>query len=358
MRGVSMPATIAIEQEDEGLAVVIIDQTLLPNQTKLLRLRAVAEVCEAIRSLRIRGAPAIGCAAAAGVALCASRAEARTQTAFMGQLEDSIAQLAATRPTAVNLFWALERMRKAIARHEQSSRAQLVDALTLEARKVIADDLARCHAIGRYGRQLIEPSSAVLTHCNAGALATAGYGTALGVIRAAHEAGRIRQVWVDETRPLLQGARLTAWELQQESIPCVVITDSMAASVMADRQVDAVIVGADRIAANGDVANKIGTYGLAILARYHQIPFYVAAPVNTIDYQLTAGSGIPIEQRGPAEITHLAEHATHPIVPIGVAIHNPAFDVTPHSLVSAIITDRGVAQPPYVETLAAYQELD
>lgn len=353
-----IPPTIAIDQEPAGLIVRMVDQTLLPGATKMLELRSVDAVCEAIKSLRIRGAPAIGCAAAAGVALCACRSEAGTEAAFMGQLEDSIERLAATRPTAVNLFWALERMRKAIARNRSLPRPRLAEALALEARKVVADDLARCHAIGRYGAKLIGPDWKILTHCNAGALATGGYGTALGVIRAAHEARRVNQVWVDETRPLLQGARLTAWELQQEGIECVVITDSMAASVMAQGAVDAVIVGADRISSNGDIANKIGTYGLAVLARYHRIPFYVAAPVTTVDYQLESGHAIPIEQRGAQEITHLAGHSTYPIVPVGVPVHNPAFDVTPSELVSAIITDRGVARSPYSETLAAYEELD
>ncbi len=353
-----LPATIAIDSDDAGLVVKIIDQTLLPNDTSILELRTVAEVCEAIKSLRIRGAPAIGCAAAAGVALVASRSGAATAELLVAQLESAMNELAATRPTAVNLFWALERMNKIIARRPLPSRQQLVEALTLEAGKIIADDLARCHAIGKYGARLLEPSSRILTHCNAGALATAGYGTALGVIRAANEAGLLDMVWVDETRPLLQGARLTAWELAQEDIDCTVITDSMAASVMAQGLVDAVVVGADRITANGDVANKIGTYGLAVLADYHDIPFYVAAPVSTVDYELASGDEIPIEQRVPQEITHLGGHSDLPVVPVRVAVFNPAFDVTPHALVSAIITDRGVARSPYHEALARFEELD
>ncbi len=358
MRASKLPPTIAIKRHVGGLVIEIIDQTLLPNQLEIVQLQSVADVCEAIRSLRVRGAPAIGCAAAAGVALAASRAPAMGERAFMGQLEDAIEQLAATRPTAVNLFWALERMKKAIARHSTSPRSELIDALALEANKIIADDVARCHAIGRYGARLIEASPRILTHCNAGALATAGYGTALGVIRAAAEAGHVRLVWVDETRPLLQGARLTAWELAQEGIACRVITDSMAASVMGRGLVDAVIVGADRITCNGDVANKIGTYGLAVLARHHNIPFYVAAPLSTVDYALSSGADIPIEERAAAEITHLAGHSDHPVVPVGVAVHNPAFDVTPHELVTAIITDRGVVGAPYQESLARLAEDD
>ena len=353
----NLPPTIAITKDDRGLPVVtIIDQTLLPNETKLLHLTALADLCEAIKSLRIRGAPAIGCAAAAGVAMAAWRDETTSAEAFIAHLDDAIAHLAATRPTAVNLFWALERMKGIVHGSPGQSRFGLAQALLREAEAIIADDLARCRMIGRYGRRLIKPDSRVLTHCNAGALATAGYGTALGVIRAAHEAGHINLVWVDETRPLLQGARLTAWELHQEGIPCRVITDSMAASVMADGMVDAVVVGADRITANGDVANKIGTYGLAVLAAYHKVPFFVAAPVSTIDYALDAGSDIPIEQRSAHEITHLAGHSDLPVVPIGVETYNPAFDVTPAGLVTAIITDRGLARAPYDEALAAFAE--
>ncbi len=354
MAASKLPPTIALDSDNEGLVVEIIDQTLLPNETSILQLRTVAEVCEAIESLRIRGAPAIGCAAAAGVALCASRSGAATEDPLLGQLESAIAQLAATRPTAVNLFWALERMRKTIARPPLPPREQLAEALALEASKIIADDLARCHAIGKYGARLLQPNSRILTHCNAGALATAGYGTALGVIRAADEAGLLNMVWVDETRPLLQGARLTAWELAQEDIDCIVITDNMPASLMARGLVDAVIVGADRITACGDVANKIGTYGLAVLADYHDIPFYVAAPISTVDYQLTSGDDIPIEERSAQEITHLGGHSDLPVVPVGVEVFNPAFDVTPNELVSAIVTDRGVARPPYEEALARF----
>jgi methylthioribose-1-phosphate isomerase len=357
MSGSSLPATISITKDDQHLPVVtIIDQTLLPNETKLLHLTAVADVCEAIKSLRIRGAPAIGCAAAAGVAMAAWRDETTSDAAFIAHLDDAIEHLAATRPTAVNLFWALERMKGIVHGSPGQSRFGLAQALLREAEAIIADDLARCHMIGRYGQRLIKPESQVLTHCNAGALATAGYGTALGVIRAAHQAGLIKLVWVDETRPLLQGARLTAWELQQEGIPCRVITDSMAASVMGDRMVDAVVVGADRITANGDVANKIGTYGLAVLAAYHKVPFYVAAPVSTIDYALTSGAEIPIEQRAAHEITHLGGHSDLPIVPVGVETYNPAFDVTPARFVTAIVTDRGTARAPFQQSLAAFAE--
>lgn len=349
-----IPPTVDLIETPEGPAVRIIDQTLLPGELRMLDLTTIPEVCEAIVSLRVRGAPAIGCAAAAGVAMAAGRSTAADQPGLYMELGGEIARLGATRPTAVNLFWALRRMEHLLDGSPYPDATALAERLALEARAIIEDDLQRCMAIGRHGRELIAPGWRVLTHCNAGALATAGYGTALGVIRAASEAGCIEMVWVDETRPLLQGARLTAWELVSEGIPCTVITDNMAASVMGRGEVDAVVVGADRITRNGDVANKIGTYGVAILAKHHGIPFYVAAPISTVDYDLAEGSQIPIEERRSDEVTHLAGHSDHAVVPEGAGVYNPAFDVTPNELVTAIITEKGVARAPYEPALQEF----
>ncbi len=349
-----IPPTVALVDTPEGPAVRITDQTLLPGELRMLDLTNIPEVCEAIVSLRVRGAPAIGCAAAAGVAMAAGRSTAADLPGLYMELEGEIARLGATRPTAVNLFWALRRMNDLLDGAPYPNASALAERLAREARTIIDDDLQRCIAIGRHGRELIPAGSRLLTHCNAGALATAGYGTALGVIRAAAEAGHIEMVWVDETRPLLQGARLTAWELVAEDIPCTVITDNMAASVMGKGVVDAVVVGADRITCNGDVANKIGTYGVAVLAKHHGIPFYVAAPVSTIDCELAEGSQIPIEERRSDEITHLAGHSDHAVVPDGAGVYNPAFDVTPNQLVTAIITEKGVARAPYEPALAQF----
>lgn len=346
-----IPPTVSLIETPDGPAVRIIDQTLLPGALRMLDLTTIGEVCEAIVSLRVRGAPAIGCAAAAGVAMAAGRSGAADVGAMSDELEVVLERLAATRPTAVNLFWALKRMRKTMQETAADMCRRLSDRLAAEARAIIEDDLQRCMAIGRHGRGLIAPGSRLLTHCNAGALATAGYGTALGVIRAAAEVGHIKMVWVDETRPLLQGARLTAWELVSEGIPCTVITDNMAASVMGRGEVDAVIVGADRITRNGDVANKIGTYAVAVLAKHHGIPFYVAAPISTLDHELAEGSQIPIEQRRANEITHLGGHSDHAVVPDGAGVYNPAFDVTPNELVTAIVTEKGVARAPYEPAL-------
>jgi methylthioribose-1-phosphate isomerase len=345
----NLPPTIELAAAADGLVVRLIDQTLLPGELRVLDLRTIPEVCEAIRALRVRGAPAIGCTAAAALAMAANRSPATELTALQAELRTHAAALAATRPTAVNLFWALERMGEVIeaANCPASLRANLAQAATA----LIADDLDRCHRLGKLGADLLPPGARVLTHCNAGGLATAGYGTALGVIRAAHEQGKIAQVWVDETRPLLQGMRLTSWELQQAEIPCTIICDNMAASLMAQGLVDCVVVGADRIAANGDVANKIGTYGVAVLAHYHDVPMYVAAPLSTLDFALATGAGIPIEQRDSAEVTHLGHRSPQPAAPEGVAIHNPAFDVTPAPLVTAIITEAGVARAPYETSL-------
>jgi methylthioribose-1-phosphate isomerase len=342
-----------IDTPDGGI-VRMIDQTRLPNETVLLDCADLETLAEAIRMLRVRGAPAIGCAAAQGLALVASRSKATAAAAMMAELRAAREVLAATRPTAVNLFWALDRM---MAKAESlaeggADREAFSRALIDEAVAITEDDLDRCRRIGRHGAELIPQGANVLTHCNAGALATAGYGTALGVIRAAHEHGKGIHVWVDETRPLLQGARLTTWELQQEGIPCTLITDNMAGYLMQQGRVDCAVVGADRIAANGDAANKIGTYSVAVLAHHHGVPFYVAAPFSTVDFSLAAGRDIPIEERDPEEVSMLAHLAKQPVCPAGVSIYSPAFDPTPSDLIAAIITEAGVIRPPYRETLA------
>ena len=327
--------------------VEMIDQTALPGRVDWLRSGTSCEVAEAIRSMKIRGAPAIGIAAAYGVALAALGSAATEATDLRRELEEASEFLAATRPTAVNLFWALQRMKATWER--QADVAGMRRALVEEARALAAEDEQMCRDIGRHGASLVPQDARILTHCNAGALATGDYGTALGVIRAAHEAGKVRQVWVDETRPFLQGARLTAWELMQDGIPCRLICDNMAGHFMQRGQVDMVVVGADRITAHGDVANKIGTYSVAVLCREHGIPFYVAAPYSTIDPKLVEGRDIPNEERSGDEVTELAGHR---IAPEGVPVANPAFDVTPARLVSAIITERGVFRPPYPESLS------
>jgi methylthioribose-1-phosphate isomerase len=306
-------------------------------------------VASAIRDMAIRGAPAIGVAAALGLALAVRRTTAEGE-ALRAEFERAGDELAATRPTAVNLFWAIARMRARFAREASRGRAGLAEALLAEARAIEDEDLAACRRMGDLGAALIPAGARLLTHCNAGALATAGYGTALGVIRSAARDGKVRNVFADETRPYLQGARLTAWELTRDGIPTTLIADNMAGHLMARAEVDAVIVGADRIAANGDVANKIGTYTLAVLAREHGLPFYVAAPVSTIDLSTPSGDRIPIEERAAEEVTH---HAGRRVAPEGVAVRNPAFDVTPHRYVTAIICERGVARPPYLESLRA-----
>jgi methylthioribose-1-phosphate isomerase len=325
----------------------MIDQRLLPGEQVFLRCRDHREVAEAIRGMAIRGAPAIGVAAALGLALGA-RSSAAEGEALRAEFEGMCRDLANTRPTAVNLFWALERMRRRFV--ESAPSKSLRDDLLREALAIQEEDLASCRRMGDLGAELLPDDARVLTHCNAGALATAGYGTALGVIRSAARQGKIRQVFADETRPYLQGARLTAWELLEDGIPTTLIADSMAGFMMARGEVNAVVVGADRIARNGDVANKIGTYSVAILAREHGIPFYVAAPVSTIDLDTADGSAIPIEERSPDEITH---HGGRRLAPAGVSVRNPAFDVTPARYVTAIVCERGVARPPYEESLAS-----
>ncbi len=328
-----------------GGCLELLDQRALPENERYLELRDCEAVARAIEDMAVRGAPAIGCAAAFGIALAAAAAAEESRSA---EIEAAFDRLARTRPTAVNLFWALGRMR----RHWEARRGagDVADALLGEAERILAEDEATCRAIGRHGEVLVPEKARVLTHCNAGALATAGYGTALGVIRAAVAAGRSVEVVADETRPFLQGARLTAWELDRDGIPVTVIVDSMAAHLMARGEVDLVVVGADRIARNGDVANKIGTYGLAVLAAAHDIPFYVAAPRSTIDFATESGAGIPIEERSRAEI---AEIAGTVILPEGVGVRHPAFDVTPARLIHAIVTELGIHHPPYTESLRA-----
>ena len=335
-----------IEWTDEG--VVMIDQRLLPTEEIYNTYQTVDEVAEAIVTMVIRGAPAIGVAAAMGIALGVKNLDSKDDleerfTAIVKTIHD-------TRPTARNLFWAIERMNQVFEDHKEESLEKIQDALREEAIQIHDDDIQINRQMGRNGQELLSKGMNVLTHCNAGALATAGYGTALGVIRAAVENGKEIRVFADETRPFLQGSRLTAWEMMKESIPCTLITDSMAGYFMKADQIQAVVVGADRIAANGDVANKIGTYSVAVLAKEHQIPFYVAAPLSTIDLGTLTGEEIPIEQRDITEVTHIKGQA---LVPPGISVVNPAFDVTPNKLVAAIITEKGVARAPYQESIAA-----
>lgn len=327
----------------------MIDQTRLPTERVDLDCRDVDEVWGAIKRLSVRGAPAIGVAAAYGAVIGARARGTDDPGAVQTALREASAHLRTSRPTAVNLFWALNRM-EAVADSPAESAAALLDRLLSEAKAIEAEDRAMCRAIGRHGAELLESGDGVLTHCNAGGLATADYGTALAVIFSAHEQGKSIRVFADETRPLLQGARLTTWELQNRGVPVTLICDNMAAQVMREKKVQRVVVGADRIAANGDAANKIGTYGVAVLARAHGIPFYVAAPSSTFDLSLADGSAIPIEERDPREITHGFGRQT---APEGVDVYNPAFDVTPAELIAGIITERGVIQPVNAETVAA-----
>jgi methylthioribose-1-phosphate isomerase len=319
--------------------VVMIDQRRLPREQVFVTCRTYQEVAEAIKNMVIRGAPAIGVAAAMGVALGVQQDE---------DFETVCATLAATRPTAVNLFWAIDRMRRLRASLEARCHPEIVSRMIQEAQQVRQEDIALCMAIGRHGAALVPDGKTVLTHCNAGALATAGYGTALGVIRAAVEAGKKIDVFAGETRPFLQGARLTAWELQQDCIPTTIITDNMAGHFLRSGRIGCVVVGADRIAANGDVANKIGTYSVAVLAKENGVPFYVAAPVSTFDLALASGEQIPIEQRPASEVTHLFGVA---VAPENISVQNPAFDVTPARYITAIICEHGIAREPYTESL-------
>ncbi len=335
-----------IEWADSG--VVMLDQRLLPLREVYITCRDYQEVAEAIRSMVIRGAPAIGVAAAMGVAMGIRNLAAADPNELDSEFRRICDVLAATRPTAVNLFWAIERMKTAFQRIRCQGAEAVGAALIHEARQMHAEDIDANRRMGRFGQDLIPGGARVLTHCNAGALATAGYGTALGVIRAAVEAGKAIQVFADETRPFLQGARLTAWELEKDNIPVTVITDSMAGHFMRLGRIDCAIVGADRIAANGDVANKIGTYSVAVLAKENGIPFFVAAPVSTLDLSLPDGSLIPIEERDPEEVRRVGDVL---ITAAGTRVANPAFDVTPSRYITAIITDQGIARPPYTESL-------
>lgn len=324
-------------------AVRLLDQSKLPGAVEFLDCRDYATVADAIRTLKVRGAPAIGVTAAMGVALGAQTITATVYPTFLQAVLKICDELAGTRPTAVNLFWAIERMKRKLESLRTQPVASIKQALILESQAILEEDIALCKTMGRHGAELIRDGETVLTHCNAGSLATAGYGTALGVIRAAYEQGKKINVIADETRPVLQGARLTAWELMQDQIPVTLITDNMAGSLMRQGKIHLCVVGADRIAANGDVANKIGTYSVAVLAKAHNIPFYVAAPYSTIDLNARSGDEIPIEQRNPSEVTTI--HGSHPVAPKDVSVYNPAFDVTPAELITGIITERGIFKP-------------
>src|ERR1700676_3752038 len=334
----------------EGDVVVMIDQRKLPTEEVYVRCRTAAEVARAIRTMVIRGAPAIGVAAAMGIALGMRRSKSTGTQKFAAELFKVCELMASTRPTAVNLFWAIERMKRSLAAGAEAGESvdQIKDRLDREAQAIHDEDVASCRAMGAFGAAVVPDEARILTHCNAGALATAGYGTALGVIRGAVEAGKHVTVLADETRPFLQGARLTAWELVRDGIQTTVITDNMAGAIMRMGDIDLVVVGADRIAANGDTANKIGTYTVAVLAREHSIPFYVAAPLSTIDLNTPDGSRIPIEERSGKEVTHISGAR---LAAEGAAVWNPAFDVTPHRFIAGIITERGIFRAPYTESL-------
>ncbi|MDA1185342.1 MAG: S-methyl-5-thioribose-1-phosphate isomerase [Acidobacteria bacterium] len=337
--------------ERKGDSVVMIDQRKLPSAEVYVTCTTAPQVARAIKTMVIRGAPAIGVAAAMGIALGMRKSRATGTKQLATEFQKTCNLMAATRPTAVNLFWAIDRMKHtfADAAHAGCSVDDIRQRLDDDARRIHDEDIASCRAMGAHGATLVPDTANILTHCNAGALATAGYGTALGVIRAAVEQGKKVAVLADETRPFLQGARLTAWELVKDGIDTTVITDNMAASMMRLGDVDLVVVGADRIAANGDVANKVGTYGVAVLAKEHGIPFYVAAPLSTVDLGTPDGGQIPIEERSDREVTHVG---TSRVTPEGAKIRNPAFDVTPAKYVTAIVTERGIARPPYASSLA------
>ncbi len=331
--------------------VSLIDQTLLPGEYVIREIGTKEEMWEAIKMLRVRGAPAIGIAAAMSVAAEMLKSRAEDRDAFFKELTETADYLATSRPTAVNLFWALERMKKAAEKHKDKDLAEIKAVLVREANAVLAEDRAMCRAIGEAGDELIEDGDGILTHCNAGGLATSGFGTALAPIYIAHEKGKKIKVFADETRPLLQGARLTMWELSHVGVDVTLICDNMAAQVMKEGKIDLVITGADRIAANGDGANKIGTYGVACLARAHKIPFYMAWPASTLDLSIPSGDEIPIEERGKEELTSFGGTT---VAPKGVNAYCPAFDVTPHELITAFITDRGLIYPPYEENLKQF----
>jgi methylthioribose-1-phosphate isomerase len=342
-----MLPTIAREAD----AVVMIDQRKLPSQEIYVRCKTAAEVAKAIRTMVIRGAPAIGVAAAMGIALGMRKSKATGTQKFAAEFQNICDLMAATRPTAVNLFWAIDRMKRTFSTAVQAGESvdQIKDRLDREAELIHDEDVASCRAMGAFGAEVVPRDAKILTHCNAGALATAGYGTALGVIRGAVEQGKSVAVFADETRPFLQGARLTAWELVRDGIDTTVITDNMAGALMRQGKVNFIVVGADRIAANGDTANKIGTYSVAVLAREHEIPFYVAAPLSTIDLNTPDGQHIPIEERNSKEVTHVGGSQ---LAPDGAHVWNPAFDVTPNHLIAGIITERGIFRAPFSESLA------
>lgn len=335
-----------LEWTDDG--VRFIDQTRLPTEEVYVLSRNYREVADAIRTMIVRGAPAIGVAAAMGVALGVKQSIATNINALRSEFDQIAKTIGETRPTAVNLFWAIRRMKQKFEALSAVAIPQIKAGLVREAQQMLVEDIAANEAMGRHGATLMPAAGGVLTHCNAGALATCGYGTALGVIRAAVASGKQIHVFADETRPFLQGSRLTAWELMKDGIPTTVIADNMAGAMMRQGKIKAVVVGADRIAANGDVANKIGTYSVAVLAREHGIPFYVAAPWSTVDLNTPTGEQIPIEQRSAREVTH---HAGKQVAPDGVQVENPAFDVTPNKYVAAIITERGIARAPFAESL-------
>jgi methylthioribose-1-phosphate isomerase len=334
--------------EWKGDRVRMLDQRKLPREVRYLDCRNASSVAEAIRTMAIRGAPAIGVAAAMGIALGAKKIRSSNPLVFTDAAKKVCQEMRETRPTAVNLFWAVGRMEKILERVESDGVEETKRRLAREALQILEADIEVNRKIGMYGRNLVKEGDGVLTHCNAGALATGGYGTALGVIYAARDQGKKFQVFVDETRPMLQGCRLTAWELVQEKIPATLITDNMAGVLMRKGSVNLVLVGADRIAGNGDTANKIGTYGVAVLSKSHGIPFYVAAPTSTLDLSLASGEEIPIEERDIAEVTHFRGY---PIAPKGVRAYNPAFDVTPHSLIHGIITEKGIIRKPFERNL-------
>ncbi len=340
-----------LEWTDSG--VRFIDQTKLPTEEKYITCKTYEEVADAIRTMVVRGAPAIGVAAAMGIALGVKNSRTESVGELKREFDQICDAIGKTRPTAVNLFWAIRRMQDKFELLRVRPMPQIKQALIEEAQRMHAEDIAANRAMGRHGATLMPASGGVLTHCNAGALATCGYGTALGVIRAAVEQGKKIHVYADETRPFLQGSRLTAWELMKDGIPTTVISDNMAGAMMSQGKIAAIVVGADRIAANGDVANKIGTYTVAVLAREHGIPFYVAAPFSTIDLDTPDGSSIPIEQRDPNEVTHIGGRQ---MVPEGVQVENPAFDVTPARYVTAIVSERGIARAPYGESLRRLAE--
>jgi methylthioribose-1-phosphate isomerase len=340
----------------QGDTIVMVDQRKLPGQEVYVRCRTAQEVARAIRTMIIRGAPAIGVSAAMGIALGMRRSTAKGTKQFAVEFQKTCDMMAATRPTAVNLFWAIDRMKRVFADAAQAGQSteEIAKRLERESRLIHDEDVASCRTMGGFGAEVVPDGARVLTHCNAGALATAGYGSALGVIRAAVEKGKRVAVFADETRPFLQGARLTAWELVRDGIDTTVITESMAGPLMRAGEIDIVVVGADRIAANGDTANKIGTYTVAVLAREHKVPFYVAAPLSTVDLATPDGDQIPIEERDRREVTHLGSSR---LTPEGAHIRNPAFDVTPHRYITGIITEKGIFGPPYSETLKGAFEL-